>query len=282
MYGRSRSVFVLAFVCGFSQLSFAEEFTQPVWPDGVPNANGSAEKEAVTNRGHDQNELGLNRSISHVSQPSLTVMLPHESRATGVAVMVFPGGAFSRIVIDKEGLDVGRWLATQGIAAVVVKYRTGHYGDPRQVADAQQVLHLVRDHAREWGIDPARVGAMGFSAGGYIAAALCMAESGAGVAGGNMPAFLACIYSIYPDNIGEFAADFPPTFMLYANDDGSDIVEQNMQLMQQLNTAIIEVYAHAFGGHGFGLGIRGGSVASWPGAFAVWLQGVGLLETARE
>jgi hypothetical protein len=68
----------------------------------VPNANGSAEKEAVTNRGHDQNELGLNRSISHVSQPSLTVMLPHESCATGVAVMVFPGGAFSRIVIDKE------------------------------------------------------------------------------------------------------------------------------------------------------------------------------------
>ena len=282
MYRRPQFALVLALACLLSpHSSFAKEFTQPLWPDGVPDANASAEAETVTNRGHEQNALGFNRSISHVNEPTLTVILPHKSRATGAAVLIFPGGAFSRIVIDKEGLDVGRWLVKQGIAAIVVKYRTGHYNDPRQVADAHQTLRIVREHAKEWGIDPERVGAMGFSAGGYIAAALCKqaSESNANDDGAmqqahNMPAFLAGIYSIYPNDIDDSTVDFPPTFMLYANDDDPDVVENNTRLMQHLHAAnvVFEVHAHALGGHGFGLGVRGGSVADWPKAFMRWLQ----------
>ena len=257
-------------VClGLAWPAFSQEreFTQKIWPDAPPGGPASTAAESVTNRGHEQNERGLNRSISHVSEPTFTVLLPPAGQATGAAVLVFPGGAFNRVVIDKEGLDVGRFLAGQGVAAVVVKYRTGAMGDARPVADARQVLRTVRQHAAAWGLDPQRVGAVGFSAGGYLAASLCTIKDGA-------PDFLAAIYAVYPDSVD--AARLPPTFLVWADDDGDDIKGQNRSLFRRLQEAGVPTEAHLYarGGHGFGLGVRGGAVASWPERFVEWLAGL--------
>lgn len=265
---------LLTVLCCFACLGPAQsaslqerEFTRNVWPATPPDGAAATAAETVTNRGHEQNERGLNRSISHVSEPTFTVLLPAAERATGAAVLVFPGGAFSRVVIDKEGLDVGRFLVARGVAAVVVKYRTGAMGDPRPIADARQTLETVRQHATAWGLDPQRIGAMGFSAGGYIAASLCAAE-------GDAPDFFAGIYAVYPDGID--AAQLPPAFMVWADDDDNEIKGHNRRLFRRLQEGGVqtEIHLYARGGHGFGLGVRGGAVATWPERFIEWLEGV--------
>ena len=103
--------------------------------------------------------------------------LPPENISTGAAVVICPGGGFERIVIDKEGHDVARWLNTYGIAGIVVKYRTGDKPKDEAVADVQQAIRTARANSDEWKINPQKIGVMGFSAGGYIAAATSAVES---------------------------------------------------------------------------------------------------------
>ena len=119
----------------------------------------------------------LNRVYSNVSHPTMTVHQAAKTRATGTAVVVFPGGAYRDVWIDKEGHDVARWLNLFGVTAVVVKYRTALTAATEvmrdavltnSLADAKRAMRLVRYHAGEWGVDPKRVGTIGFSAGGHL------------------------------------------------------------------------------------------------------------------
>ena len=128
----------------------------------------------------------LNRIFSNVSQPTITLHKAPEARATVAAVVVFPGGGYRDVWIDKEGHDVARWLNLFGVTAIVVKYRTAPVNPQVDVgdgvlhdslADAKRAMRLVRDHAHEWGIDPNRVGTIGFSAGGHLILRLVMQVS---------------------------------------------------------------------------------------------------------
>ena len=136
----------------------------PVWPGVAPGSEGRANEEVV-----------INERVQKTHQPTLTAHLPPAELATGAAVIVAPGGGYHHLAINKEGHQVAQWLATLGIAAFVLKYRLGpddgrdEAAQSESLADALQSLRLLRERAEEWGVDPAKLGLMGFSAGAHLA-----------------------------------------------------------------------------------------------------------------
>ena len=262
-----------------------EEGEMLIWPEGAPGVDSAPDEEVETNRDEDQNALGLNRSISDVSRPTLTAYLPEPESATGVGVLVLPGGAWQRVVIDKEGIDVARWLQSRGIAGFVVKYRTAPKGDPAPVQDVREAVQLVRSRAEEWGVDPQRIGLLGFSAGGHIAVSTVLAgdDTGSGSgddldATGDRPDFVAAIYPAIPEGIdARSVREAPPVFLVHAADDRLSPQDNSVRLYGCLSEAGVptELHVYARGGHGFGLGVHDGAVTSWPDCFLAWLETMG-------
>src|SRR5436190_4096479 len=177
----------------------SEPMEIPLWPNGAPGSEGKNDKEVVkqgTNGEH---------SVYSVHNPSITPYLPPKS--TGTAVIVIPGGGHRVLAIDHEGYNVAQWLSDRGIAAFVLKYRLAretnstYRVEVHALADTQRAIRLVRSRAQAWGLDPARVGVMGFSAGGELAALASMRFDN-GLAGAtdavdrqkSKPAFQALIY----------------------------------------------------------------------------------------
>lgn len=262
----------------------AEPIAEPIWPHGRPGEQVAGTAEAVVNRQQDQNELGLNRSYSHVTQPTIAIHLPPREAASGVAVIICPGGGFTRVVIDKEGHDVARRLNSFGIAAVVLKYRTKNSRDEpldRPLADVQRSVRIIRSRAEALNVDPGKIGVMGFSAGGNLAAAVgTHFDLGKQNAADPIervscrPDFLAGIYPAWLDRLVEgVTAETPPAFLVHAGDDGLP-AELTAQFYIALKKAKVpaELHLYTTGGHGFGLGIHGGPVATWPNHFADWLK----------
>ena len=149
---------------GAAPASSRSETEFPVWPGVAPGSEGRANEEVV-----------VNERVQKTHQPTLTAHLPPAELATGAAVIVAPGGGYHHLAINKEGHQVAQWLATLGVAAFVLKYRLGP-GDGRDeaaqsesLADALQSLRLLRERAEEWGVDPGKIGLMGFSAGAHLA-----------------------------------------------------------------------------------------------------------------
>ena len=255
-----------------------------LWPNGI---HGSKDDEQVVNRDVDLNEFGLNRSISQVSKPTITTYFPPMESSTGIAVIICPGGGFGRVVIDKEGNDVARWLNTIGITGIVLKYRTGIRGDTTQVIDAKRAIRIVRSRAKEWNIDPNKIGLIGFSAGGYIAASLATSyDEGQATATDPIarisckPNFLGLIYPAIPEDIEKNINNHTaPTFLIHADDDHLP-TENSLRVYQALRKVEVsaEIHIYAKGGHGFGLGINGGPVATWPERFKEWLQALEILD----
>ena len=142
----------------------------PLWPNGAPGSEGKTDKEIV------QRGASGERSVYSIHNPSVTPYLPPKDKTTGAAVIVIPGGGHRVLAIDHEGYNVAQWLSERGIAAFVLKYRLAretnstYQVEVHALADTQRAIRLVRSRAQEWGIDPARVGVMGFSAGGELAA----------------------------------------------------------------------------------------------------------------
>lgn len=134
---------------------------RPLYPNGAPESNGLTKADEI---------LTDDGRLANVSEADYYLFLPDKSRATGQAVVIFPGGGYRRVVFDQEGFQAARWLNAHGIAAIVVRYRmpNGHSDIP--LKDAHQVIRMVRENAAVWNIDPANVGVMGFSAGGHLAA----------------------------------------------------------------------------------------------------------------
>ena len=135
-----------------------------MWPGVAPGSEGRANEEVV-----------INERVQKTHQPTLTAHLPPAELATGAAVIVAPGGGYHHLAINKEGHQVAQWLATLGVAAFVLKYRLGpddgrdEAAQSESLADALQSLRLLRERAGEWGVDPAKLGLMGFSAGAHLA-----------------------------------------------------------------------------------------------------------------
>ena len=259
-----------------------------LWPNGAPNhwapPAGSVEK--IEERG--KNGV-VDRSFSNITDPIVTIYLAPVEKRNGAAILIAPGGAYSHLAYDIEGVDVARWLNTLGITGVVLKYRMpdlpkdatarrdAMFGDARvsaksmrvAVEDAQEAMRLLRGEraAREWKIDKTKVGMMGFSAGGHLAALLGMDED-AGV----RPNFLALLYPAIPDPL-YLNASTPQTFLAHASDDGLS-PDNSIRFYQALRKAKVPAEMHVFseGGHGFGIRKSGKTSEAWPERFAAWFK----------
>jgi acetyl esterase/lipase len=259
----------------------------PLWPKGAPGSEGKTAPEVVAKS--DTGEL----RVSSIHNPSITPYLPAKDKATGTAILVIPGGGHRLLAITHEGYNVGEWLAGHGIAAFVLKHRLAREEgstytiEVESFADAQRAMRLVRSRAQEWHIDPARVGAMGFSAGGELVAQIATRfdDGNAGSADpierqSSRPAFQALIY---PGRSGDIqpTKDSPPAFLAAAYNDRQDIAEglADVYLRFKRASAPAELHIYSAGGHGFGL--RPGNtrpVGAWIVRFEECLQESGFLK----
>jgi acetyl esterase/lipase len=258
----------------------------PLWANGAPGSEGKTAPEAVTTTD------GVHR-VSSIHNPSIAVHLPSMESATGAAVIILPGGGHRYLSIDNEGHAVAKWLGEHGVAGFVLKYRLAREAgstyrvDVHALQDAQRALRLVRRRAREWNVDPERIGIMGFSAGGELAI-LAAARFDPGKADASdpveressRPAFQALIYpgSLKADL--ELPKDAPPAFLCTAFDDrGPSGVAVN--LFQKLRDAGVnaEIHIYSKGGHGFGMRDRPLPITSWPVRLHEWMGDQGLLKS---
>lgn len=216
------------------------------------------------------------KKFTVVHQPSIYPFLPPKEKATGVALIIAPGGGHSQLVIDKEGWDVAKWANAQGMAAFVLKYRLARAKDSKYtverdaLADAVKAVEMVRARAAEFGVNPARIGFMGFSAGGAVAALL---ESRVPAKPSERPDFNVIVYPGWQkDQVGAPPAGAPPAFLVCADNDPSHVVTTvNYYLALQRAGVSSEMHIYAAGGHGFGLKQSALPVASWPQRLTEWL-----------
>lgn len=257
----------------------------PLWPRGAPG---------FENR-KDEPERAKDWWVKNIHNPSLTVFRPAAGKANGCAVIVAPGGGFRELVFNGEGKQPGEYLSALGVTVFALKYRLpDEEGSPytfehvRQ--DAYRAMRLVRSRAAEFGIDPNRIGMLGFSAGGAVELIVAF-EPGDGdpkaadpidrVNG--RPSFLMLIYpgGRIPAQI---PADTPPAFLLCANDDDYNCDDVTMELVQKFRAAKVPVELHLLnqGRHGFNMGDRSSlaSVKGWPQRMADWLSDSGFLKPA--
>ncbi len=272
-----------ALLATVTTLTAAGPLVLPLWPDAAPAA--TPEQVRVTAQGE--------HVVSHIRQPSLTVYLPAPEAATGAAVVVCPGGGHRELWMDHEGYAVAEWLAAHGIAAAVLKYRLArepgstYRVEVESLADARRALRMMRARAAEWRLDPARVGIMGFSAGGELAALAAAAPADHAATAPDplerldaRPAFQALIY---PGNTKAIVPtkEAPPAFLLCGADDRPDIARglAEVYLRFQLAGAPAELHIYAGIGHGFGLRASNARlpVAAWPERLREWLAGRGFL-----
>ncbi len=277
-----------------------------LWPGAAPGTEGAAFSEKVEERAADNG--CTDHSVYGISRPS---MFPAPAPdPCGAAVLVIPGGGYERVVMDKEGMEIAAWLNALGVGAFVLKYRLpaeGHRRGPDvPLMDAQRAMRLIRRDASLYGVDPARIGVMGFSAGGHLAAELATrwdADHGLPDDGVNRldarPDFAALIYPVISmedgvthagsrkmllgNSPGESAAlhsadlnvspRTPRCFLAHSAPDGSVPVENSLRFARALIAAGVPVELHVFadGGHGFGLRSTAGTQASWPELFRAWL-----------
>jgi acetyl esterase/lipase len=259
----------------------------PLWPNGAPGSEGKSGSEVGKPEGP---ERGFN-TITNVHNPSIIPYLPPKEKATGVAVIVLPGGGHRNLAIGHEGYNVGEWLAEHGIAAFVVKYRLAREPEStykievEALADTQRAIRTVRSRASEWNVNPDAVGVMGFSAGAELAALASMRMDGPieGTADAidrqsAKPNFQALIY---PGQSGKIqpTKDAPPAFLAAGNLDRPDISEglANVYLLFKKAGVPVELHIYAKTGHGFGLRPANRPPASeWPTQFQQWLVNLGL------
>lgn len=276
----------------------ADRRTINIWPGTAPGAPTNLPPEADTTTAKDNLIAGkpLIR-LGNVSIPTLTVYKP-TGYNTGAAVVVFPGGGYNILAIDLEGTEVCDWLNSIGVNCLLLKYRvpgTGPYPkSPAALQDAQRAMGLARQHAVEWKIDPHRIGVLGFSAGGHLAAAISTHYDkrlydpiDAADSLSCRPDFAVVIYPGYlaladknfaPNPDINPTADTPPTFIVQAEDDPVH-VENALVYFQQLKSAKVpaELHIYAQGGHGYGLRRTALPVTAWPEGVETWLRTIKVL-----
>jgi acetyl esterase/lipase len=281
--------------------SYAADAPIRLWPKEAPGEKGSVGEEKDMSKPGEGLVAGkpLIR-LGNVSEPTLQVFRPAKDKDTGAAVVVCPGGGYNILALDLEGTEVCEWLNTIGVTGIVVKYRVPARKDrPRHeapVQDAHRAISLVREHAAEWGIDPNRVGLLGFSAGGHLAAVASNSDRTYPVSDAAdkldcRPNFNVLIYPGYlvpkdkPTAISEelqVSAKTPPTFIAMSQDDPVKI-EGAMQYGLALKGAGVKWELHVYpdGGHGYGLRRTDKFVTTWPDRLADWMKASGWLKARQ-
>jgi acetyl esterase/lipase len=258
----------------------------PLWEKGAPGFEAR----------RDEPEQHADWWYKNIHNPSLTVFLPPAGKANGTAVIVAAGGGHRELVFDPEGVEPAQYLASLGITAFALKYRLfrepgSKYTLDHTAQDIRRAMRTVRARAAEWRIDPRRIGVMGWSAGGEVAA-LVAYPPGDGVAGSADPIERVSARPdfqilIYPGPLGipaKLPADAPPLFLLGAADDEYVAgVLFDLTARYRAAGAPIEVHIYAQGRHAFNMGQRSEfvSIRRWPARLAEWLEDRGLLEVKR-
>jgi acetyl esterase/lipase len=272
--------------------------TIDVWVGKAPEEKGDVGQEKVLESKPGEKQV---KRITNVTVPTLTVLRPAKDKDTGAAVVIAPGGGYNLLAWDLEGEEVAAWLNSVGVTGIVLKYRVPRRpGTPNDAApvqaklDAQRAISLVRSKAGEWGIDPKRIGMLGFSAGGHLTAwTATNFDSRAYKPTDEIdevscrPNFAVLIYPAYlvPKGKDELAPDIrvtketPPIFFAHAGNDGVS-ADNSILMYRALKKAGVpaELHVYASGGHGFGLRPSDEPCSTWPQRCAEWLKAQGLLK----
>jgi acetyl esterase/lipase len=275
----------------------------PIWPGAVPDPQPVPGPEYVTNILTPGGASWL--AVGNVSRPTMTVYSP-KGKNNGVAVVVFPGGGYNCLAIDLEGTEICDWLTSNGFTAVLLKYRVPtpirepFRASRMALEDAQRTLGLLRLHAAERHIDPHKIGVIGFSAGGHMVAATSthfdQRSYPAVDAADNQSCRPDFAIGCYPGHLWDDGADgqdfklnpnvpvtqdTPPTFLVQAEDDHVDGVEQSLVYYLGLKKAgvPVEMHLYAQGGHGFGLRRTKFPISEWPQLVENWLRTIGMIST---
>jgi len=258
-----------------------------LWPKGAPGSEGKTGKEnvRVTEKGE--------HVISSIHTPSITPYVPAADKANGAAIIIAPGGGHRELWIDHEGHNPARWFMERGVAAFVLKYRLARETnstytiDGDALADIHRAIRYVRNRAGEWKIDPHKIGVMGFSAGGEVAALSAMRYDNGNSTASDIierqpcrPDFQALIY---PGNSARFEVtkDSPPIFIVCGYNDRDDISLGMSQLFEKYKKAGVpaELHIYAKPGHGFGLRPENhDAVSGWPIRLAEWMGDFNFLQ----
>jgi len=292
-----RACAALLVMVGTSAIARGEGNTELLWPAGAPGAKGDSEND----------------------KPTLTISLPSADKATGAAVVICPGGGYGGLAIGYEGHDIGKWLNDNGVAAFVLKYRHrgSGYGHPAPLDDAQRAIRTVRARAKEFGVDPSKIGILGFSAGGHLASSAgTRFDVGKPEAKDRVdrascrPEFLILCYPVIsfttpyahagsrknllgenPDaelvesfsNELQVTPETPPAFLWHTDADLGVPPENSVLFYLALKKAKVPAELHVYEQGRHGLGLAAGSVGaeSWPELCLIWMRGRGLLNEAR-
>jgi acetyl esterase/lipase len=280
-------------------LAAADPAATPIWPNGAPGETPLDKPEADTTKPTDNMVAGRRVArIGNVSTPTIAIYRPEKAKDNGAAVVVFPGGGYSILASDLEGSEICEWLNSIGVTGVLLKYRVpARPGRPRGAApleDAQRAVGIVRSRAKELGLNPARIGVLGFSAGGHLAAYLSTNFEkrtydpiDAADAVSCRPDFTILIYPAYltvrqeGDKISPeltITANTPPTFLVQTEDDPVR-VENSLFYYAALKNAKVPAEMHIYpsGGHGYGLRRTEKTVTTWPLRAEEWLRSLGML-----
>lgn len=282
--------------------TMAQDFKLKVWPNGAPDSNGMTLPE----------ETYEGKRVRNVSEAEMYVYLPKIGINTGAAVVICPGGGYMIEAMDHEGYDLAEWLTTQGVAGIVLKYRLPYGHDQIPLEDAQRALRIVRQKAAEWGINPAKIGIAGSSAGGHLASTagtrfdLGKPESTDPLEKYSCrPDFMLLLYPVitFSEEFGHMGSrtnligtgnkwelvekysnelhatpQTPPTFLILADDDGGVPPRNSIEFYMALKKNKIPAEMHIFrdGGHGFGMTKKNLPVDQWPNLFAQWMKAQGI------
>ena len=293
-------IFFSLFIISYS--SMAQDFKLKVWPNGAPDSNGITLPE----------EIFDGKRVRNVTEAEIYVYLPKMGVNKGAAMVICPGGGYGMEAMDHEGYDIAEWLALQGVAGIVLKYRLPNGHDQIPLADAQRAIRIVRQKAAEWGINPGKVGIAGSSAGGHLASTagtkfdLGKPESTDPIDKYSCrPDFMLLLYPVItfdeqfghmgsrtnligPGNKWELVekysnelhvtAQTPPTFLILSDDDTAVPPRNSIEFYMALKKFNIPAEMHIFrdGGHGFGMNKINKPVDQWPNLFAQWLKAQGI------
>jgi acetyl esterase/lipase len=278
---------------------------EPIWPGTPPDARPVTGPETFATNTTDLVAGKPWVHVDNVSQPTITRFAP-QGENTGAAVVVFPGGGYWLLAIDLEGTEVCEWLASRGITAVLLKYRVPGEGKlPKSGAyphsaealqDAQRTLGLVRSHAADWHVDPHKIGVVGFSAGGHLVAAVSTQYGRRLYPDVDEADKESCrpdfALALYPGHILEntsqafelnpaipITRQTPPTFLVQAQDDDVDDVQNSLVYYAALTKAGVpaEMHLYPHGKHGFGLRRTDAPITQWPELAEAWLKTIGVI-----
>lgn len=289
-----------------SQLLVAQNFNLPLWETNIPNQNNTNvdEKIVITDK----------LRITQVDKPMIQVYLPTKPYVSGEAVVICPGGGYRILAYNHEGSDIAKWLNSQGIVGIVLKYRLPHTqnnieGRLSPFLDAQRAIRITRFHAKEWGIDSNKIGIMGFSAGGHLASTLGTHYEDNFFITDKVdsincrPDFMILMYPVitfqepflhsgsrnnlicddndstlinYYSSELHISEDTPPTFLVHAGDDKGVPVENSLMFYNNLKRKGVVSELHIFqeGGHGFGLAIGKGRLEQWKDLCITWIKNI--------